>query len=258
MNDILVLAKFYLTSVAFGVFWFVPVADSKKTGGGFQKLLSTICASSVFGALILSFIGEGFAINFLNLILFASLIFILIHRQLHHFFDEKIGVNWIVYFLVSIFGFIYFIKEQNFVLENSLFVLSSVFFLGVITYEMILGHWYLVTPKLSERPLLVTTYLTWAITVPKILWSIYSITKADAFLEQYTTLGGGYSFNWMMILMRSIWGYLVIVVMSYFGWKLVKMRSIQSATGIFYSMTIFIFIGELISSYLFIKFGLLI
>lgn len=258
MNDILELAKFYLASLAFGVFWFVPVADSKKTGGGFQKLLSTVCACSLFGAIILNLVGNGMNAVASLVILVVSLVLILIHRQLHHFFDQKIVLNWIIYFIVSLIGIYYFIQTQSFHLLNSTFVLSSVFFLGVITYEMLLGHWYLVTPKLSERPLLITTYFSWAIILPKIIWSLVSTYNASAYLEEFTTLGGGYSFNWMMILMRGIWGYLVIAIMSYFGWRLVKMRSIQSATGIFYSMTIFIFIGELISSYLFIKFGLLI
>ena len=69
-------------------------------------------------------------------------------------------------------------------------------------------------------------------------------------------MGAGYMFNWIVLVMRLTWGYLIIGIMSYFTWKLVKMRSIQSATGILYVMTFFVFIGELISTFFFYKYGM--
>jgi len=62
----------------------------------------------------------------------------------------------------------------------------------------------------------------------------------------------------MILLMRIGWGYLIIGIMSYFAWRLIKMRSIQSATGILYVMTFFIFTGELLSGYILFKYGLFI
>jgi len=76
------------------------------------------------------------------------------------------------------------------------------------------------------------------------------------FLSPGTDLGGGYMFNWIMVSMRYLWGYLAIVILNIFAYKLVKMRSIQSATGILYVMVFFIFVGEMTSSYLFYKHGL--
>jgi hypothetical protein len=35
----------------------------------------------------------------------------------------------------------------------------------------------------------------------------------------------------------------------------VRMRSIQSATGVLYVMTFFVFVGELIASYMYLKMG---
>lgn len=258
MNDILVLAHFYLVSMCFGIYPFSPIADSKKTGGGFQKLLATVCAVCMFIALFIdyAFISKSISITVMMEIL--GLLTTLVNRQYFSMRDEQGAFSRVIYFVNIIAGIIFFISYQNYNAINILFVLSSALFLGVITYAMILGHWYLVTPKLSERPLIVSSYIIWLVMIPKIIWSGIEAYKAQSYLEFGTMLGGGYSFNWMMFLMRGIWGYLVIGVMSYFGWRLVKMRSIQSATGIFYSMTIFIFIGEIISSYLFFKFGLLI
>ena len=66
----------------------------------------------------------------------------------------------------------------------------------------------------------------------------------------------GYMFNWIMLLMRLGWGYLVIAIMGYYTWRLTKMRSIQSATGVLYVMTFFVFIGELIAGYYHFKYGI--
>jgi hypothetical protein len=123
---------------------------------------------------------------------------------------------------------------------------------------MILGHWYLVVPKLSEKPLKIAALFTWAILAIKIIWSSYSLYNNYAFFEEQTQLGAGYAFNWMLLSMRVSFGYLVILGMSFFNWKLLKLRSIQSSTGILYAMTFFVFIGELVSTYIFFNYGLYI
>ena len=67
----------------------------------------------------------------------------------------------------------------------------------------------------------------------------------------------GYMFNWIMLLMRFGWGYLIIGIMGYYIWRLTKIRSIQSATGVaLYVMTFFVFIGELIAGYYHFKYGI--
>ena len=76
------------------------------------------------------------------------------------------------------------------------------------------------------------------------------------FFAEGTRFGSGYAFNWLMLTMRVVWGYLIIAVMSYFAWRLVRMRSLQSATGILYAMTFFAIVGELISAFLYTNMGL--
>ncbi len=70
--------------------------------------------------------------------------------------------------------------------------------------------------------------------------------------------GDGYTFNWLVISMRWLWGYVALAVLSAFAWRLCRMRSIQSATGVLYIMVFFVFVGELISGYLYFKHGLAI
>ncbi|OIQ15683.1 MAG: hypothetical protein BM556_17145 [Bacteriovorax sp. MedPE-SWde] len=258
MNYIMEMAQFFLLSLGFGVFIFAPVAKSEMTGGGFQKLLTTVCLVSLFIAQICHVVAGNSASDLHSIILYTSMVSMLFHRQLHDTFDKKNVLLWILYSVPAVLTFVAFYTFQNSQITNYLFILSSALYLGAVTYAMILGHWYLVTPKLSEKPLKIALIAMWLIVIPKLVWSGVETMQASEYLEVGTRLGGGYAFNWMMVSMRALWGYVVIIVMSIFGWKLVAMRSIQSATGIFYAMTIFIFIGEMISSFLFFKYGLLI
>lgn len=258
MSNTFEIAKYFFLAAGFGVFAFAPVANSKMTGGGFQKLLSTTCLVSLFFAAITHIITGHSATDLEAILIYISTISILFHHQLHNHYDEKNTALWILYAIPTLLGFIvlYLFQEKN--LLNYLYVASSVYYLGAITYAMILGHWYLVTPKLSELPLKRATLAMWALIGIKLIWTAVEHTKLGPYLKEGTQLGGGYAFNWLMVIMRDIWGYLVIFAMSIFGWKLVCMRSTQSATGVFYAMTIFIFIGEIIAIYLFYTYGLLL
>lgn len=171
--------------------------------------------------------------------------------------DKKSLFMWAMYALhnLSLIVGLYFLTET---LTEFGFLLSSTLFLGAVTFAMVKGHWYLVTPKLSELPLAKAVIFTWILLTIKVVITTIGYIQARDFFSSMTTMGGGYAFNWMMLLMRIVWGYVIILIMSYYGWRLVRMRSIQSATGIFYAMVIFVFIGELISSYLFFKHGLYI
>ncbi len=146
--------------------------------------------------------------------------------------------------------------EDFYTLKEYFHLMSSCLFLGLITFSMVLGHWYLVTPKLSEKPLMKASYLIWGLLFVKIALSTEEyLANSDVFTEG-TMLAEGYMFNWLLFSMRALWGYLVIGILSYFSYRLIKMRSIQSATGVLYVMTFFVFVGELISTYLFFKHGL--
>ena len=140
--------------------------------------------------------------------------------------------------------------------ETFLYFLSSTILLGIITYAMILGHYYLVVPKLTEKPLLVANVILWVILVLKIAHASYFTYDNFDFFTAGTSKGAGYTFNWLMLAMRGGWGYLVIGIMSIFNWKLVKIRSIQSATGMLYAMTFFVIIGELCAQYMYYKYGM--
>ena len=122
---------------------------------------------------------------------------------------------------------------------------------------MILGHYYLVVPKLSEEPLIYCLYIFWAVMFLKLMASLTIIfTTATPYLQEGTNLGDGYTFNWLFISMRYLWGYAAPLILSFFTFKLCKLRSLQSATGVLYIVEFFVIVGELISVYLMAKHGL--
>ncbi|RLA63199.1 MAG: hypothetical protein DRQ88_04625 [Epsilonproteobacteria bacterium] len=252
MDPLVKTFEFFLFSLALGVGGFSILIDSKKIGGGFLRLVNHIS----FGALLIAsffFWGTKGAFDY-RVAMFALILlsFLFVGRK-HE--DKKSTLMWALYLLQNL-GMLAILF--CFIQENSMtfpwyhypFFISSALLVGIITFSMTLGHWYLVTPKLSERPLIISTYIIWSVLTFKVLLTILTF-----YLGFDSYQGDGYSFNILMLLMRVVWGYVIIGILSYFNYRLVKMRSIQSATGVLYVMTFFVFIGELISIYFYFKYG---
>lgn len=253
MAVINLIAEFFLYSVGLGLSGFSFLANTKEMGAGFLKLVSSIVGASIVLAFFLHWSYASWRSP--QAILYGVCI---ASTALTYFFhkEKKTFLMWGLYVLqVASLVLLLFIAHNEYVKAFTYF-LSSAALLGVVTYAMVMGHWYLVTPKLSEKPLLRATLILWAVLIGKIIVTGYGVTQHLDLFEEGTRLAGGYSFNWLMIIMRVVWGYVVVGVMSIFGWKLIKMRSIQSATGILYAMTFFVFVGEMISIYLFYNYGL--
>lgn len=255
VSNIQIIAEFFLVSVAWTLTLFSPLASSSLTGNGLIKLLSNVAIGSLVLSLITTFLTDDSFLNFSLHLKLAALSALLSTALFHG--EKKSLLMW------GLYGIIVVVLGINLVLltksaASALFLLSSALLIGIILYSMLLGHWYLVVPKLSERPLKKAAIILWALLAVKIVVSAITAYRNVNFFEQQTTLGAGYAFNWMLLAMRISFGYIAILAMSFFNWKLVCMRSIQSSTGILYSMTFFVFIGELVSTYIFFNFGLYI
>ena len=249
---------FLIVSLGTGLFSFL--VNSKMTGAGFIRLVTGVCA----GSLALGLIVMLTAITPLMILVMglASLLVMILTYKFHK--DEKSIFMWLLFFIQNIllisliFSFTKEISTDDHWFKNFSFVLSSALLFGIVNYAMILGHYYLVVPKLSEKPLVVSMKITWLFLFIKLCFSTIATLKAKDFFVEETTLGAGYSFNWIMLIMRYLWGYAAVGILSYFAWKLSKIRSTQSATGVMYVMVFFAIVGELISLYLFQQFGLFI
>ncbi len=240
----------FLIYIGLGLVFFFPAVSLKETGVGFGKLILSVCFGSILTAVLIWTISSLEVPSFSLLSVLGGASFLIV---LNYFLLDKTqeprGINTIIFI---IFGFlsllaVIFYKQLS---VESLFIFLSFLFVGCTTFAMLLGHYYLVVPKLSERPLIILHYLLWGIMGAKALLSIYS----------YFGIESGQTDMWDMVYisMRVLWGYLAIGVLSYFSFRLSKMRSTQSATGVLYVIVFFMIVGELASYYLYNSKGLLI
>ena len=135
--------------------------------------------------------------------------------------------------------------------------LLSVGLLGGSLAAMLLGHWYLIQPRLSIDELKKLSRVLIAFIVVRFLFSSWVLFESlppggEAQLYRYflATTPGIFS------LMRWAWGLLGSLVLSYFLWGTVKIRSTQSATGILYVIVLAVLTGETLSLYLILNYGI--
>lgn len=245
----------FLLALAFGTQFLAPVVSTKLTGVGFYKLGTSI----VLASLVLVF-GVGYfmqpALDQVSLLCFGILILTNVVTLAFHK-DHKSWLMWSLYgiqiitFVTLIFHT--FLPNPSWIM----FFFFSSLLLGISNFAMILGHYYLVVPRLSEEPLIYCLYIFWIVIFLKIVASLTVIfTTAAPFLTEGTQLGDGYTFNWLFISMRYLWGYAAPLILSFFTFRLCKLRSLQSATGVLYIVEFFVIVGELVSIYLMAKHGL--
>jgi len=140
----------------------------------------------------------------------------------------------------------------------SLRAVSSALVLGAGILAMMLGHWYLVTPKLSITPLkryAAGYILLTAWTALELAMSYHSNVGWG---DKPSTAGGFQLIHGeiIFVLFRVTWGVLAPLGMAYWIWTTVKMRSTQSATGILYASMVCTLIGEGMGLYLTLRTGI--
>ncbi|HSE42099.1 MAG TPA: hypothetical protein VLH08_15140 [Acidobacteriota bacterium] len=126
--------------------------------------------------------------------------------------------------------------------------------LGASSVAMLLGHWYLVAPKL---PIAYLKTLTIALIITILIRSIIlgnALLQSGEQLEVIRFFDRYGMFFWQRVILGLILT-LVLSVMTYFC---VRIRSTQSATGILYVVLVFCLIGEIIAHYLSVKTGLIL
>jgi hypothetical protein len=258
MNSITqISAHFFLFALAFATQILSPVVDTRLTGVGFYKLATTIVlACLVFAVGIDYFMLPG--LETIEFVAYMLLIGLNVLSYLLHG-DKKTPLLWFIYSLQSglfvVLSFYIFKFNINWIT----FFTHSMALIGISNFAMILGHYYLVVPKLSEEPLIYCLNIFWVIIFLKLMLSIPNLIMSyDDYLLEGAIRGDGYLYNWLFISMRYLWGYLAPLVLSFFTYRLCRMRSIQSATGVLYILEFFVIVGELISIYLMSKHGLIL
>lgn len=131
--------------------------------------------------------------------------------------------------------------------------LASALLLGSVSFTMILGHWYLVTPDLSIDPLKSLTLLFISALVIRLLLILVTLElywisgeMGHELVQALLNLHRYGVFFWS----RVIFGLITPLACAYMIWETVKIRSTQSATGILYVTLLFVLVGELVAKFL--------
>lgn len=126
---------------------------------------------------------------------------------------------------------------------------------GGVFAAMILGHWYLVTPKLPTQPLvLFAKVLLVIVGVQLLLFVVWLATGAGMGLPPFQPLVGEWAF---FVWMRLLVGLVFPLILSWAALQTARTRSMESATGLLYIDVGAIAVGTILASGLYFGAGLL-
>jgi hypothetical protein len=241
---------FYLSA---GTSLFLPLVSSQLTGAAHSKLIASIgSVLSLLAALGLGVSSWEFNIFSIAAICHAILLALIWSRHK----DERSLEIYIYYLLTLCCPFI-FVLQLPLERFNQFYIFTSLLILGLINYIMILGHYYLVVPKLTVRPLLLGLKIYWGLLAIKVLL-IYPFQEFLNFWKSFMLLllgqndfldGNSDVSELSLIFFQQISFYIANPILSYFAYRLCLLRSTQSATGVFYVMVFFALISEMLSLY---------
>jgi len=119
--------------------------------------------------------------------------------------------------------------------------------LGFVTEAMILGHWYLVSPRLAARPLQeLTAVLTGVLAVQGALMVLNAAVPAREVPETTAALAGSLGSNPAFWLRVGV-GLVFALALSYMAWRSSLERAMMSATGLLYIAVGAVFVGEVLA-----------
>ncbi len=241
---------FFFLQLALGMLVFLYPVPLTTTGKGFGRLIGAIALASLLFASLLRLrldlarggptaalwaTAAAFAWTFLYLGLLAGR-----DRRKHALGLGLATAAALVALVVAVRP----LPSFALVLGNAL---GSALLLGAITDAMILGHWYIVLPKMTLVPLKRLTAALMALLVARALFVVlWGQPTWPLGLDLHPERLGPALFT----LQRLAMGIVVPFVFAILVWKTAQIRSTQSATGILYVTNVFVFVGELISAYM--------
>jgi hypothetical protein len=120
---------------------------------------------------------------------------------------------------------------------------------------VVLAHWYLVTPGISERPLVLTTQLLMLVLIVQLLlfgvWTAAGIPD----LEPFEALSGD---NLIFVWLRLIVGLAFPLLLTWMAYRTALTRSMESATGLLYIEFALVMASTIVATGLLFGEGLLV
>jgi hypothetical protein len=138
-------------------------------------------------------------------------------------------------------------------------LVASALLLGWSLITMLLGHWYLVAPRLTFRHLVVFCRVLLAIASVRLLAVLASLAVAAGVDERVDPhplhLLAGFAGQGIFFWFRLLWGLAVPLLLAAMALHCARQRSNQSATGILYVLVVGTFIGEITGYFLTVTTG---
>jgi hypothetical protein len=121
---------------------------------------------------------------------------------------------------------------------------------------IVLGHWYLVTPKISDRPLVLQTRLLLGLVgLQVLLFIVWTTLGGGPGQAAFDAFGGG---NLLLVVLRLIVTLLFPLVLCWMAWRTALTRSMESATGLLYINLAAVMAGTIGAAALYLSSGLLL
>ncbi|MDP8905643.1 MAG: hypothetical protein M3N29_10110, partial [Chloroflexota bacterium] len=119
-----------------------------------------------------------------------------------------------------------------------------------------LGHWYLVTPRLSVQPLvLLTRVLAVVIAIQLAVFAVWAAFGSGPAQAAFQAVSGPHAlYGWLRLLVTLAFPF-VLVLMAH---QTARSRSMESATGLLYIAVAAIFAGTIGAAALYVTSGLLV
>ncbi|MCP4250223.1 MAG: hypothetical protein GY778_24530 [bacterium] len=128
-------------------------------------------------------------------------------------------------------------------------LVASAFLLGSVTNAWLLGHTYLTATRMTIAPLRRFSRLLLAAVATRLVFALVSFGFA-------WLAGGGHLWgSWLILSLRGAVGLALPALFAWMVHDCVRLRSTQSATGILYFASLFVYVGELASQHLLIEQG---
>lgn len=126
---------------------------------------------------------------------------------------------------------------------------------GGVVAAMILGHWYLVTPRISEAPLILATRaLGVVVVVQLVLFATWTVFGIGPYGPLGALAGSEAVFVWLRLLVSLVFPLVLTVA----ALRTARTRSMESATGLLYIDTAAILAGTIVAAALLFGSGLLV
>jgi hypothetical protein len=135
--------------------------------------------------------------------------------------------------------------------------------LGVLSFvtggsmaAIVLGHWYLVTPKISDRPLILQCRLLLAgLIVQALLFVVWTTLGGGPGQTAFSALTTG---PVLLVALRLLVTIAFPIVLTWMAWRTAITRSMESATGLLYINFAAVMAGTIGAAALYVSSGILV